>query len=593
MTPSPAQDVAPPPVMTSDQIMQHVDSVYSSLPDPVRQALDHAHTLTGGSPGSSVQDATTAPPQAQPGPSFPSLGMIAGPPSQAASMLAHPPATGQSTAPAPVMPSEAPALPPTDQEAVSIPGASELSSIAPPPVEMGGIGAGEAKPPSASGNPQPAIGPLRQAANALASEKSGIGQIHNPWLRVPAAIGEGLINAFVPGGHAFTSFVPGFQSHHNMLVNQAEKAATGEETGAKSAADVAHTGAETGLENAQAAGVPAETALKQAETQNYLSEAEARKNPDLQVVAHPVVDPNDPEKIPRTGYFNKKTGVMSYGPEIAAAPASQQRTSFEKMDDGTVLALSVKPDGTPTHTVVYKGDPKLATEIKQLEVGGKPHQVLFNAKTGEQIKDLGETGEKPPTVNVNAETSALDRESARFGKTHEANVKAANDQLEKIIEARSMLTTGNAESQAAAIPKVMTALVSGQGTGVRITQPELNAIGNARGIAGDVQGWIQKLGTGKKLTPEQSSQLVGLLDSTSQRLEQKRGIANDALDKINSGGSRADIVKADADARKTLADFEKGGAGGGQQKVSTKAEYDALPKGAKYVDAHGIAGTKK
>ena len=66
MTPSPAQDqnIAPPPVMTSNQIMQHVDSVYQGLPDPVKQALDHAHALTGGSPGSSVKDATTVPPPA-------------------------------------------------------------------------------------------------------------------------------------------------------------------------------------------------------------------------------------------------------------------------------------------------------------------------------------------------------------------------------------------------------------------------------------------------------------------------------------------------------------------------------------------------
>lgn len=35
------------------------------------------------------------------------------------------------------------------------------------------------------------------------------------------------------------------------------------------------------------------------------------------------------------------------------------------------------------------------TEVKQVQVHGKAHQVLFNAQTGEMIRDLGESGEKP------------------------------------------------------------------------------------------------------------------------------------------------------------------------------------------------------
>src|SRR6266404_5643588 len=64
-------ELAPPPVMSSDQIMQHVDSVYQGLPEPVRAALDHAHSLTGGSPSSSVGDATK--------PAFPALSSPSGP----------------------------------------------------------------------------------------------------------------------------------------------------------------------------------------------------------------------------------------------------------------------------------------------------------------------------------------------------------------------------------------------------------------------------------------------------------------------------------------------------------------------------------
>jgi hypothetical protein len=72
--------------------------------------------------------------------------------------------------------------------------------------------------------------------------------------------------------------------------------------------------------------------------------------------------------------------------------------SVHVLPDGKVI--SVTGDEAK---VVYQGDPKVPTEVKQLQIGNKPHQVLINAQTGETIKDLGETGEKPPVINVNSE----------------------------------------------------------------------------------------------------------------------------------------------------------------------------------------------
>ena len=51
--------------------------------------------------------------------------------------------------------------------------------------------------------------------------------------------------------------------------------------------------------------------------------------------------------------------------------------------------------------------------VTQLEIGGKPHQVLGSTRqTGETVKDLGETGEKPPTVNVNQGSWALEEDQS-------------------------------------------------------------------------------------------------------------------------------------------------------------------------------------
>lgn len=53
---------------------------------------------------------------------------------------------------------------------------------------------------------------------------------------------------------------------------------------------------------------------------------------------------------------------------------------------------------------------QLKTEVKQLQIGGKPHQVLVNSQTGETIKDLGESGEHPPSQisNFNLSPEAKD-----------------------------------------------------------------------------------------------------------------------------------------------------------------------------------------
>jgi len=180
-------------------------------------------------------------------------------------------------------------------------------------------------------------------------------------------------------------------------------------------------------------------------------------------------------------------------------------------------------------------------------------------RTGREVyRDVVKGAAQKKAPSDAAATNALDRESARFAKAHEKTVADASSQLEKIADARAMIN-GNAESQALGIPKVLTALVSGQGTGVRITQPELNAIGTARGVTGDVEGFVNRVSGKGKLTKEQQSQITQILDDVRVRITQKQSIANDALDRINSAQSRDEIVKIDKEARKKIADFEKGG----------------------------------
>lgn len=160
-----------------------------------------------------------------------------------------------------------------------------------------------------------------------------------------------------------------------------------------------------------------------------------------------------------------------------------------------------------------------------------------------------------PAVNVNAGLTALDRETKQFGSKYEKGLSEANSQLEKIADARVMIN-GPAEAQALGIPKVLTALVSGAGSGVRITQAELNQIAGARGVAGNFEGWLNNINGKGKLTSTQQAQLTTILNDVQSRLLAKREIHNAALNEISGAGSRDQIIAADKSARERLSAME-------------------------------------
>jgi hypothetical protein len=291
---------------------------------------------------------------------------------------------------------------------------------------------------------------------------------------------------------------------------------------------------------------------------------------------------------PQAVWYNKADPTQKHfgGAPVAAKPvAEKNEPKYEKTDDGSIIALTKDPKtGKDGYNVVYHGDPKIPTEVKQIEIGGKPHQVLLNSQTGVTIKDLGESGEKPPVVNVTGGNTALDHEIGQYGKPWQTMSTGVDSQLDKILDAEKMVA-GGAIQQALGIPKVLTALVSGQGSGVRITQAEMNSIAKARGIGGDIEGWFQKLSGKGTLIPEQQNQLNGILQDVRARILQKKAIADSALDEMKSGSSRADVIAADKKAAKSLADLERGN--------TANSAQDGYEIGAMYGDMEYLGGPSK
>lgn len=155
----------------------------------------------------------------------------------------------------------------------------------------------------------------------------------------------------------------------------------------------------------------------------------------------------------------------------------------------------------------------------------------------------------------NQEEAGLDRISTRIIKPYQDDLKAGQSKFDSIDQAMHDIDSGYV-GQALGLPGLMKAVVSGQGSGIRITQAELNSIFAHRGIKGDVNSYINSLNGKGSWTAADKANVRAILSDARDRLMTKQQITNDTIDRINGAGSRADVVQADKDARQRFMDVE-------------------------------------
>src|SRR5258706_10307125 len=135
-----------------------------------------------------------------------------------------------------------------------------------------------------------------------------------------------------------------------------------------------------------------EAGLRKAQTENVESEIRARDTANKENL---VTDAQGNV----TGWKDNKGALHSLDEEgmpqsikdIAATTANKQVPKIEKDENGNFVKLTTDKNGKTTSEVVYKGDPKLDTDLVHGHlVDGKPHTLIVNKKTGATIKDLGE-----------------------------------------------------------------------------------------------------------------------------------------------------------------------------------------------------------
>lgn len=156
----------------------------------------------------------------------------------------------------------------------------------------------------------------------------------------------------------------------------------------------------------------------------------------------------------------------------------------------------------------------------------------------------------------NTQNDRLANYVAKRLDTYNKNSQAGHDQLEKIDETIADIDSG-AEGQALGLTKVLTSLVSGAGTGVKVTQGELNAILQARGVQGDAQGFLNKISGQGSFSSTQREQLKRILEDVRNRVFSKLTMLNEVQNDIQNSSDYSSVGKAEEKYRDNLDKYER------------------------------------
>lgn len=280
------------------------------------------------------------------------------------------------------------------------------------------------------------------------------------------------------------------------------------------------------------------------------------------------------------GQYSKVLDELPHGLARQMPPAAQVFDEAGRAKPESVAALrslAMTPHEASQTETAAKNAEMNVTEY-ELEIrAAKGDQAAKAALANRHAMKMAEAAAKGAASG--AAVRGLDREIGQFGKPFDEITKSADQQLDKILDAEKMVA-GGAVQQALAVPKILTALVSGQGSGVRITQAEMNSILKARGIVGDIEGFFRRIGGQGKFTDVQKQQMEAILGDVRQRLIEKKMIARATQDEMQSATNRDDILAAAKKGRDALdAHASKGGGG----KIATMDQVRA------YAAKHNIS----
>lgn len=544
------QPLPSPSVMGADEIVGHVDRAMQSLPPEAQGAVAHAHGLVSGNqPLPAIPPMLAASPEITPSDSSP-IGIA--PPTVPNSPMSQFGDPGFKPSPLPntrVMPDdmrrvESPSsMAPVYAPELPLPNARQV----PPRMEL-------LESPRMMGPQVERYEPLPSAAavdlKRMRDTGSGSSQVHNPFLKTLATIADVVGSGLFP---QFAQFVPGSSAHHDMLIANREAQVKDEQTQQK-AAD--------------------ESALQQAQTDETASRAkqeEARAEAALHPpdpkewtqVTEPIIDPLHPEAGPQIAYVNKNDpSKVRFLGKAAAKPTEPKQPTNEleawiqaPENKGKPIAgvldefwtakakatgqEKAKPLSKETADTLNAAWNSLATKYHMAE---NPFREGMSDSEVKHVQDSFNAivGRNQGAINLSINQGKA--EAAKAAKQDAQTQKLANEVHKRLTTGFDTLVAqsegldqaikeigGSAPGQAVGVIKSIVNLAGGKGSGVRVTQAELDSLVKARGLADTFGGWLSGIQGKGKMDAHQVQQIKDILAEVKARADEKRGLYFDSL----------------------------------------------------------------
>jgi len=266
-------------------------------------------------------------------------------------------------------------------------------------------------------------------------------------------------------------------------------------------------------------------------------------------------------------------GLMRYDPKTGETvplevngrqlmpPDKQVAPVLHETDQGLML---VDPSTGQVKPLTLNGQPLMPKQKDISAENDLKNQILAAEQAGDtqkvaqlkkQLADLNPLGQQRISIQLGnqgkQQNAAVEREYNGAYKDLNDKFETAQQQMDAVSQAQQEVNSG-AVGQAAGTIKTLVALAGGKGSGVRITQAELNALIHARGIQGDFEGWLNKISGQGQLSDQQKAQFNQILSDVQHKLSAKQQLYDETLDKLSNAGSTQDIRKIQSDFRKQL-----------------------------------------
>ena len=378
---------------------------------------------------------------------------------------------------------------------------------------------------------------------------------------IAATIGNVAGDVVAPSTMAL---IPGTQLHNQIQYGNNVRELAGLQ---KQDTDEGSAASENALRATQTAGLQQD----QADKPSIDSADAAYKNAQAIALMHPQAK-NEFE----LWHQQNPTGTAADFQKLQAKPLSQDEADKRNAVWDTIADKYHLPKGQFTAGMSTADATSLAGAMNQVvgrDQGG--------AKITIQQQAANNAGQKTRDADTEKEYMAASKDlGGQFAK--------ATAQSQALDQAMQEVNDG-AMGQAVGTVKSLVGLAGGQGSGVRVTQAELNAITNARGIKGSFEGFINGLEGKGKMAPEQIAQLNQLLGDVRGKIQEKMQMQDKYLDQLSKANDKQGIRDIQSSYRK---EFSGGTASQGSSPQMIRALDDkgvlheapagtALPKGWK------------